>query len=305
MDLSRRQLQLFIALATHQNFTHAAKVANISQPALSLAIRRIETQLGVRLFERSARRVSLTSAGKAFFPSARRILRDINAVVNDMTEFADLNRGRISVACLPSLGADFVPTVLQELVGQHPKIAVAVHDGYNEQILSMIQSGEVDCGLCALLNDPPGLRATPLLSEGFDLLVPKGHRLADCLRVRSGDVVGEPFVEVTSQSTTRILTEQFFAQSNSRPERVISTTSVTTALGLVAHGFGVTVFPRLAQAILPTDQRIRYIPMDEPVLHRTIAFVQRDDSSLSPAATAFWRLVQRHAVKLQEKLDSN
>lgn len=301
IDLSRRQLRHFVALATHRSFTDAAKVVNLSQPALSVAIRRLEEQLGTRLFQRSARRVVLTEAGEELLTFARRILDNMDDAIASMTDLARLGRGRIRVACLPSLAVRFVPTVLRGLMDANPGLSFAIHDGFNEAIIERVRSGEADCGLAALDSDTAHLRAEPVLRDALMLVVPDGHPLIAGAPPTLARVAEHPFIEVSPDSTTRVLVDRGFAEAGARPARTISTNGVTTACGFVASGFGVTLLPALSRGLVGEQPNVRFLRLAEPAIDRTISLLQRDDMSLSPAAAAFRQAVLAEARRFEPR----
>src|SRR5262245_656673 len=150
MGVDLHQLRIFVAVARLGNFTRAAERLGLSQPSLSLHIRQLEQDLGVRLFDRSTRSVALTPAGEDFLPTAERLLDDFRAAAAAVADLAARRRGRVAVAVLPSVAADLLPRAIALLRARHPDVSVSLRDDVAEHIPARVRSGEVDFGLGAI-----------------------------------------------------------------------------------------------------------------------------------------------------------
>src|SRR5471032_2910771 len=132
INLSSRQLRAFIALVGEKNFTRAAAASHLSQPAFSALIRQLEESIGIRLFERTTRMVELTSEGAEFEPAARRVLDDVDMALAGVDDRGALRSGRVLIALLPSLAADWLPAVLAGFRAKYPGIEMHVADVLSE-----------------------------------------------------------------------------------------------------------------------------------------------------------------------------
>ncbi|WP_043115121.1 LysR family transcriptional regulator, partial [Pseudacidovorax intermedius] len=170
MNLSSRQLDAFLALATARSFTRAAEQCHLSQPAFSALIRTLEDGLGLRLFDRSTRHVALTDEGRNFMAAAERIRAEIDAALDAARDSAQLRRGRVSLALLPSLAAGWLPQVLAEFREAHPGIVLEIADVLSEPCIERVAGGQADLALAAIRADTPQLQAEPFCSDEFHLV---------------------------------------------------------------------------------------------------------------------------------------
>ncbi|VTN09575.1 Hca operon transcriptional activator [Raoultella terrigena] len=147
MRMSVKQLRAFLAVAHTLNFAHASERLNLSQPALSLTIKGLEEVLGGPLLQRSTRKVTLTQEGEIFLPMARQLLADWDNAEEAMRQSFTLQRGKISIAAMPSFAANVLPEVLKAFRDRYAAINVTVHDVINEQVIEMVREGRVEMGI--------------------------------------------------------------------------------------------------------------------------------------------------------------
>lgn len=290
MNLSARDIQAFLALASQKNFTRAASLCHLSQPAFSALIRSLEATVGLRLFERSTRHVLLTPEGEQFLLSAQRIAAEFAACEKAMRDTAQLAHGRVSVALLPSLAAGWLPPVLRQFAGQHPGVQLQVFDVLSEPCIAAVANGDADFALAAIRADTPDLRAEPFCSDSFHLVCPVDHPLAALAEVELADLIPWPFVHLARHSSVRqYLDAAFFPQAM---QTLVEVEQLATVMGLVKAGLGISVVPALslfhfAQPGLVTR------PMRLPGMDRQIYMVRRREPSLSITAQALYQLMQQ------------
>lgn len=300
MNLSTRQLRAFMALAAERNFTRAAATCHLSQPAFSALIRQLEESLDVRLFERSTRRVELSAEGEEFERSARRVLAEFDAAVAGMRERAARERGRVSIALLPSLAADWLPRVLAGFHAEHPGIELEVADVLSEPCIELVRSGRADFALAATRADTPELRAEPFCSDDFHLVCPAGHPLAKQRELRPRDLSPWPFIHLSRTSSVR---QYIDAATHPQPlPSVLEVEQLATVAGMVRAGLGVSVVPALTLYQFRSPELVvRAIRW--PGLTRRIYLVRRRDRGLSAAAQGFyeWVMARRPAGGLRAR----
>lgn len=141
MNISARDIQAFLALAEVKNFTRAAARCHLSQPAFSALIKALEDHVGLKLFDRSTRHVLLTQEGERFWLSAQRIAEELEDCAKAMRDTAQLARGHVAVALLPSLAAGWLPGVLAQFLARHPGVEVAVQDVLSEPCITAVAQG--------------------------------------------------------------------------------------------------------------------------------------------------------------------
>lgn len=292
MNVSTRQLRAFMALAAERNFTRAAAASHLSQPAFSALIRQLEDSLGVRLFERSTRHVELSAEGEEFERSARRVLAEFDAAVAGMRERAARERGRVSIALLPSLAADWLPQVLADFRAAYPGIELEVADVLSEPCIEHVRSGRADFALAATRAETPELRAELFCSDDFHLVCPAGHPLAKQADPRPRDLAPWPFIHLSRTSSVR---QYIDAATFPQPlPSVLEVDQLATVAGMVRAGLGISVVPALTLYQFRAPDLVTR-PIRWSGLTRRIYLVRRRDRGLSVAAQGLydWVMARR------------
>src|SRR5262249_51945033 len=174
MNFTLRELEAFLGVARLGNFTRAAKSLNMSQPALTQRIRRLEDALGVRLLDRTTRSVALTQVGREVLPVVERALGEINAVAPHVRDVAGRRRGSVTVAALPSVASTLLPAAIAAFRVRHAGITVRVRDGVGQRVTQLVKSGEADFGIGSLTRRDPELRVSPLMADPLGVVFPPG-----------------------------------------------------------------------------------------------------------------------------------
>lgn len=296
-------LQAFTAVARLGSFRAAADAIHLSQPALSRRIDKLESALGVRLIERTTRRMRLSAVGQEFARKAQDLLDELDATLLGLEELAQQRSGRVTVACVPSATRYFLPVVLRRFHERFPRIRVHVHDAHAHEVLAAVTSGIADVGLNFVGRQEAEVDFTPLLRDRFVLACRRDHRLAGRRSVRWSELQAEPWLAVGQASGNRLLLERALAGMAERPQSVFEARHVQTLLGLVEAGLGVAAVPRLA---MPTgSSEIVGIPLSAPAVYRDIGLITRRGARLAPAAQTLrefiidrrapWRAASRRA----------
>lgn len=292
MNLTTRQLRAFMALASECHFTRAALACHLSQPAFSALIRQLEDAAGVKLFDRNTRHVALTAEGEEFQIAARRVLDEVDAALAGLQDSAARRRGRVAIALLPSLAADWLPAVLAGFRAEYPGIEIQVADVLSEPCIDRVRSGHADFALAATRADTPELRADLFCSDNFHLVCPAGHPLARLRDPRPKDLAAWPFVHLSRTSSVR---QYIDAATHPLPlPPVLEVDQLATVSGMVRAGLGISVVPALTlYQFRSPDLAIR--PVNWPGLTRHIYLVRKRDRSLSVAAQGLhdWVMARR------------
>ena len=288
MNLSSRQLRAFLALAEQRNFTRAAALTHLSQPAFSALIRSLEEGLGQRLFHRSTRHVELTVEGRDFEIAARRILAEVDGALGGAREYADRRRGRVAIALLPSLAAGWLPAVLADFHAAHPAIELEVADVLSEDCIARVQGGKADFAIAAIRAETPELRAELFCTDKFHLVCPAQHPLARTSRLRPRDLVPYPFIHLSRTSSVRQFLDA--AVNPLHMNTLIEVDQLATVTGMVRAGLGISVVPSLTLFHF-RQPGIVTRPLTWPGLTRRIYLVTRRDRGLSLAAQDLYQTV--------------
>ncbi|MDO9075374.1 MAG: LysR family transcriptional regulator [Rubrivivax sp.] len=276
-------LQAFRAVAELNNFSRAAEAVHISQPAFSRRIDKLEEALGVRLLERTTRRVSLTALGRDFAHKVQALLDDLDGTLLAMRGVEATRMGEVTIACVPSTVYYYVSQVVQRFRDQFPKIRVKVLDAGANEVLGAVVRGEADFGLNFIGSQEPGIQFTPLREERFVAACRRDHPMAKKRRVAWADLAAYDFIAIAQNSGNRLLLDQALAGVPERPVPVCEAQHVTTLLGLVEAGLGVAAVP--AMAMPGKDHPLLVsVPLDGPVVTRHVGLIRRSGRTLAPAA---------------------
>ncbi|MGE6917262.1 LysR family transcriptional regulator [Achromobacter kerstersii] len=291
MNLSARQLRAFVALAEERHFTRAAQRCHLTQPAFSALIRSLEDTAGLRLFDRSTRHVELTAEGRVLDASARRLLADMDLVMEDLRDHAARRRGRVALAALPSLAAGWLPNLLARFSNEHPGIVLDLRDALLEPCLNMVQSGQVDFAVASRRADMTDLDSEFLHADRYFLVCRADHPLAAQKSVRLRDIVRHPVIQLARGSSVRKHLDEAFGADAPLP--VFEVEHLATVTGLVRAGLGVSVVPAMTLFHFASDD-LRVVPLAGRALTRPLYLVQRKGRSLSVAAQALVDLLIAH-----------
>lgn len=288
MNLSARELRAVLALVDERNFTRAAQRCHLSQSAFSTLIRGIEASLGARLFDRTTRNVQLTPDGELFEKSARRVLQDLEGMVDDFRQHAMRHKGRVAFAALPSLAAGWLPKVLATFRKQHPGIELELFDTLSDQCLALVRGGQAEFALASAGPNESDLATQILCADNFHLVCPRKHPLASKPMIRVEDLEAYPFVHLARTSSVRQHLEAAFHPRQMRS--VLELEHLASVAGMIEAGLGITVVPELTLFhFRRSGLAIRPVPLAG--LARRIFLVKRQGRSLSVAAKALCDLM--------------
>ena len=285
MNINFRQLRAFVSIGRLSSFTRAADALHATQPALSAQIRELEEALGVKLFDRSTRSVTLTQAGEDLLPVVDNVLADLGSVVERARDVARRNTGRVTVAALPSLAATMMPAVVARMRAQHPGIAIVIRDALAERILGLIRADDVDFALTSAPPVDPQLQFTPLFTDRMVAVLPAGHPVAKAKSVRLADLLDAPLVLMDRDSSVRRSVDAACASIGRLAEPAYEAAYMSTAIGLVRAGLGATLLPSSAAELRAAgDLVVRNL--DTPRVERELGILKQRRRAYSPAAEA-------------------
>lgn len=274
------QLRCFLAVAEHRHFTRAARELGLAQPSVSALVRRLEGDVGTELFHRAKGRISLTAAGEALLPYARRIVADVEAAETQLQEVGGLARGQLAIGATPSLTASLVPPVLARFHAAYPRIELVLREAGSEDLVAAVEEGAVDVALVILPVRHEILETQTLLREELVVAVPPGHPLAKRRTVAVRDLRDVPLVMFREGYDLRSATEAACRSAGFAPTFAIEGGEMDGVLRLTAAGLGAAIVPSIVVAQAPT---LRAVRIAQPSLTRTIGLAHRRDRRLSRA----------------------
>jgi LysR family transcriptional regulator, carnitine catabolism transcriptional activator len=288
INVTLRQLEAFLAVARTLNFSAAAAQVHLSQPALSAAIKKLEDTVGAKLFDRDTRNVALTPVGKEMLGVADRLLTDFDGAFEGVLAFLGGKRGRLAVACAPSVAAGFLPEVVAAFQRSHPDVALQVSDRVSDECLALLRDGKVDLALVPKEKDDPEFEYRELFRDQMVLVCRADHALAARKTVTWRSLLPYSHIAFRPSGAVRHLVEAAFAGLNAKLRPVFEVDQVGTMVGFTANGLGVCVLPySLVQQLRLEPLVFRRIL--SPELRRSICLTTLKSRTPSPAAEAFSR----------------
>jgi LysR family carnitine catabolism transcriptional activator len=289
MNLSQRQLQLFLTTAETLNLSRASERVHLSQPALSRALQALEAQLGVTLFHRSTRHIELSADGRRFLPHAKRLLDDLQQAVAELRGREAGVAGRVTGMVGTAFGCSVLPGALRLLAERHPAVKVQLTDANSGAITAAAVAGDVDLGIGSVLGPAPGLQLQPLLSAALGLVWNRAaHRVP--ARPTPRAAAGLPLIKESEDTSIMQLLRAHGSAWAQTMEGGIETSSLALQLALVQAGLGVSVISALG-ASHPQAAGLGFAPFS-PAIERHVQLMWRRDRPLRPAARALAQALQ-------------
>ena len=294
-ELNFHLLEQFVALARTKNFTRAAEELNLSQPALSRAIQKLEEQLGQPLFERKPREVLLTDLGELLLERAQQILKLMEDMFSELSEAG--RRGRIRLGAIPTIAPYFLPGLLSSFAKAHPDISVIVQEDTTEHLIKRCSHGEIDLAILALPITAKYVEVEPLFDEELLLVVPVGHPLGTAQSVAIDAVEGYPFVMLSEAHCLSENIATFCRRKSVQPVTVERTSQLATVQELVTLNHGVSIVPEMARNTDTSDRRIyRSFSGEKP--QRTVAMMWNSYRFQSKAVKALMECLRLQSASL-------
>jgi LysR family transcriptional activator of glutamate synthase operon len=281
-----RQLRYLVALADERHFTRAAERERVAQPALSQQIRKLERELGVALFDRTTRRVSLTEAGALLVAHARRVLAELADASAELDGLRGLLGGRVTIGLTQTPGPLDLVRLLGDFHAHHPAVELAVREDLSTALAAELRVDALDLAFLSLVDeaDRRGLDVHPLAHERLVVALPADHRLAGRRAIRIGDLREEELISFSEGATIRAAVRRIAREAGFEPRIAFETGEVARMRALVAAGLGVAVLPR-SDAEAPGPP-VAVVDLRAPALTHRISLCWRHGKRHAPAARA-------------------
>jgi len=291
-NLSSRQLNAVLAVVEYRSFVAAASFLKMSQPALTRTIKQIETELGVLLFSRSTRQVTITDAGKEFAALAERLLNDLKISVENMRELADQPRGQIVVASVVSLANAVLPTLIADYSRRFPGIEVHLREGLHSAVRDEVRGGLADFGIGYIDDAPKSFITENLGVETFHVVLPRDSALARRRKIELRAMADASLVSFPVESRTRRIVDGAAAAAGLSFQYSMTTNRLPTLHGLVRNRVGLAVVPA-SERPSPDDPDLISRPLVGQRLACQIGVMRLRERELNPAAAEFLNVVRR------------
>lgn len=269
-----RQIQYFVSLARTKTFSEAAERVNVSQPALSQQIKKLENELEVSLVERMGKSIKLTEQGQNFLREAMKVLDSVRSAEASVHTDDDFSGGQLKLGIIPTIAPYFLPTLMEQLNPESGEIELTIQEQQTDTLLQQLKIGEVD----HLLLSPPipeeGIDIKRIGSESFYLAVSEDEPIAGEDEITVDDITDAPILLLEEGHCLRDQTLSFCERQNVKPNVVFQGSSMQSILNLIEAGFGYTFVPDMVIQE-KNHSRIRFIPFDDPKPARDIILVRR------------------------------
>ncbi len=292
MNVTLRQLRAFLAVATEGHFTRAADKLDVSQSTISTLIRELESNLGLRLFDRHTRALRLTLAGEEIVPLARKSLADLDHALDNLSQLKALSRGRVAIAASSLQAALILPHLIQVFAKEHPGIVVTVYDVPQPEVLELVRAGEADFGIGTESGSRHDLATQVVGADTFIAVLPPGHPLGKKSELTWRDLAPVPIIGSRAGNPLREQLDQALMREGIALTRSHEVSLPLTIVGMVQAGMGIAVMTttvsKLAASFGLTVKKVT-----RPVITRQVSLLFHADRSLSPAAQKFRELLVR------------
>ncbi|MCF3947531.1 LysR family transcriptional regulator [Acidiphilium sp. AL] len=292
LNVTIRQLRAFILVSRERSFTRAAARLHVSASALTVSIRDLEAEIGLRLFDRSTRSVEATPQAIAFLPIAERLLDELDRALEDLHSFAERQKGSVTVSAAASFIVFVLAPAIAELAQIYPNITVRVVEDTTEGTTSRVLSGEADFGVTTLWRTADdAFTAIPLLQDRYGILAPLGHPLT------RGDgpldwsaLLPYPIVSLGPEAGIRAQLDHHPKLRSLLARPTYEVSNVAALQALVSRSAGISVVPAL-MARQAGDRAMAFRPLIRPSLQREIFLVRARRRNFAPAAQALVSLM--------------
>lgn len=274
------ELRYIVAVAREKHFGRAADACFVSQPTLSVSVKKLEAELGVQLFERGGNEVSLTPIGEDIVQQAQRVLDEANQIKEIADQGRDPLRGPLRVGVIYTIGPYLLPRIMKSMIEHHGQMPLILQENFTVRLLEMMRTGDLDVAILAEPFDETGLNIQPLYDEDFLVAVPKKHPWAKRASLAAAELKDETMLllgighcfrdqvlEVCPESAR-------FSANSAGIQKTFEGSSLETIRHMVAEGLGITVLPRTS-VNSEDDPFLKFVPFVHPIPNRRVVLASR------------------------------
>jgi DNA-binding transcriptional LysR family regulator len=286
LNVTVRQLRVFATVARHLNFARASEELHLTAPAVSMQIRELEDQIGLPLFDRGGRKVSLTMPGEYFLVHARRVLASLRDAEDLIARLKQAQTGSIAIGML-STAKYFLPRLLTGFLADHPGVEIKLNEGNRQVLVESLQRNELDF---AVMGRPPkelDTMAEPFAEHPLGIVASSQHPLAKLARVPIDAIADQPFIIREPGSGTRIAMEQYFREHQLAPPRIMEMASNETIKQAVIADMGLSFLSLHTVSLEFQSGLLRVLALPGLPMTRHWHLVRARGKTLSPPASAF------------------
>jgi len=285
------ELKYIVAVARERHFGRAAESCFVSQPTLSVAIRKFEDELGVALFERGNTEIAVTPVGLQIVAQAQKVLEQAAGIRETARQGKDPLNGPLRLGVIYTIGPYLLPPLMRQMIDHVPQMPLMLHEDFTVKLIDMLKQGEIDAAIMALPLPECGLIGQPLYDETFVVAMPREHPWHDRKAIRSNELqsqtmlmlgAGHCFRDKVLEVCPELARFSLSAAPASDDDRggamrkTFEGSSLETIRHMVASGIGITVLPRTSiPPVVPNDSLLAYVPFENPAPERRVMLVWR------------------------------
>jgi LysR family hydrogen peroxide-inducible transcriptional activator len=292
------ELKYIVAVARAKHFGHAAEACFVAQPTLSVAIKKLEDELGVTLFERGGSEVSVTPLGAQIVAQAERVLEQTAAIKELAKQNKDPLAGPLRLGVIYTIGPYLLPPLVKNLIDTVPQMPLVLQENYTHKLLELLRQGELDAAIMALPLPDHGMSIQPLYDEPFIVAMPRHHPWAERKEISAEDLKSETMLLLGAGHCFRdqvleVCPEMArFSNGGNGMQRTFEGSSLETIRHMVASGIGLTVLPRASVADMnDPNGLLTYVPFSPPAPSRRVVIAWRKSFTRKAAIDAIIRAV--------------
>lgn len=308
-NMTLTELRYIVAVARERHFGRAAEACFVSQPTLSVAVKKLEDELGVALFERGQGEVSVTPAGEQVIEQAQRALEQAALVKEIARQGADPLNGPLRLGVIFTIGPYLLPALVPALKKRAPNMPLLLQEQYTHRLTELLKQGDIDAAILALPFEHPGFVVQPLYDEPFVVAVPRAHAWASRRSVASRELKDETMLLLGSGHCLRDQVLQVCPELNRYSlasdgiRKAFEGSSLETIRHMVASGTGITVLPVTAAPRGHRDRMLAYVPFTKPAPDRRVVLAYRKRFPRPEAIEVLRQAVLACDLEGVEKLD--
>jgi DNA-binding transcriptional LysR family regulator len=294
MNISSRQLKAFLLTARHQSFSRAAEQLFITQSGMSVLIRELEEQLGFRLFDRTTRRVTLTSFGHKFLPIADRSVVELESAAANIGRSASIARRQLTIGAMPFIANKLLPAAISQYAKRDPDLQIVLRDVDRIRLVAMVSSGELDGGIGCFVEPPPDVRRIAL--HRFTLVAIRHGSTGMAAPLRWKDLAAERLLGAPAEDPVQQLIERTLQRAGRRDPTDLAFNYLETTIAMCEAGAGIAIVPSFT---IPSclEHKVSIHPLVDPVVPVEFIEIVGRGRKLTPGADEFNDFLKRYVAK--------
>lgn len=292
-----RHLHYFLAVAHYGSFSKAALQLHVTQPTLSKMVKALETELGVELFDRSAKRIELTDSGRSLIRSGQRVIQSMDHLIGELSDVVKLKSGSLRLGLPPMVGGHFFPGIIERFHRTYPDIQLLLEEHGGRRVEAAIETGELDAGLVVLpLHRQERFHLLPCVEEPLQCVLDVRHPLAGRSALELRDLVSERFILFREEFNLHHLIVEACRSQGYEPNIVFQSSQWEFMIEMVAARYGITLLPSSVCAKL---DRMRYaiVPLAGPPLYWQLGMIWSGSRYTSYATREWIAFMEREVAE--------